>query len=86
MIAVDEHRLMPRWRAGAERDLRKREQARIAADIVRAEERPLSEAKASNEAGGDPWQLRGIPAIGRGAAGGAIAGTSPEHEIERLDE
>jgi hypothetical protein len=82
----DGHRLLPRWRRGAQRQELLRKQQRAVTKIVKETGRPISEAKPSSEAGGDPLQLRGIPAIGRGAAGGAIAGTRPDVAAEKLDD
>jgi len=62
-----------------------REHAAIVARALRDNPgRTLEEARNRSRAKlpGDPWALRGIPAVGRGGVGGAIAGTRPDRVVE----
>jgi hypothetical protein len=50
--------------------------AKQCAELAREEQQPLPSPQATLP--GDPWRLRGIPAVGgRGTAGGAIRGSLP---------
>jgi hypothetical protein len=61
-----------------------RERAAIVAKALRDNPgRTLDEAKpARAKLPGDPWGLRGIPAVGRGWVGGAIARTRPDEAVQ----
>jgi hypothetical protein len=61
-----------------------REHAAIVARALRENPgRTLDDAKPTKaKLPGDPWALRGIPAVGRGWVGGAIAGTRPDHAVQ----
>lgn len=64
------------------RQLQAQDEAKLERILVEiGEESPLSAAGAT--AAGDEQRLRGIPAIGRGAAG-AIRGTRPGENLWRL--
>jgi len=55
-----------------------REHAALVARALRdSPGRQLGDARAQAKLPGDPWALRGIPALCRGGVGGAIAGTLP---------
>ena len=60
-----------------------REHAAIVAQALRDHpDRSLEDAKPKAKLPGDPWALRGIPALARGGVGGAIAGTRPDFAVE----
>ena len=76
----DRHHLLPRHRPPTELEQR---QAAIL-------ERELNRVIAERQDNGvrdpvDAVRLRGIPAVGRGGAGGHIAGTRPDYEVLKLD-
>jgi len=55
-----------------------REHAAIVARALRDNPgRHLDEAKARAKLPGDPWALRGIPAVGRNGKGGHVRGSLP---------
>jgi hypothetical protein len=63
-----------------------REHAAIVARALRENPgRTLDDAKtATAKLPGDPWALRGIPAVGgHGSVGGHIAGTRPDYDVVR---
>ena len=60
-----------------------REHAAIVAQALRDHpDRSHEDAKPKAKLPGDPWALRGIPALARGGVGGAIAGTRPDFAVE----
>ena len=81
--SADDHHLLSRYRK-LEREA---EQARILAREVRRafdEGKDVTLSPAARDAV-DGVRLRGIPAIGRGTAGGEIRGTRPDRAILNLD-
>lgn len=79
--SLDEARLLPRVRVPSEllerRRLERRQAAALDAAIAAEPEGKPLPLRYELTKPGDPRQLRGIPAIGRGV-GGAIRGTQPE--------